>query len=104
VAAIAAVAPSVVSAPTAASLAEPAVGVTYAAYPGTWSGTPVIGFTYQWFDCNSTGTACAPIAGATSADYALTSADVGQWLMAQVTATNSGGNTTADSNLATTGG
>ena len=104
VVATAAVAPTVVSAPTAGALGEPAVGVTYAAYPGTWSGTPDIGFTYQWFDCNSTGTVCTPIAGATGAEYVLTSADVGKWLMAQVTATNSGGSTTADSTLATTGG
>jgi hypothetical protein len=104
VAAIAAVVPSVVSAPTVGSLGEPAVGVTYAASPGTWSGTPTIGFTYQWFDCDSSGAVCTAIAGATGPDYVLTSADTGRWLMAQVTATNSGGSTTADSNLATTGG
>jgi hypothetical protein len=104
VAAIAATAPTEEGAPTAGALGEPAVGVTYAASPGTWSGTPDIGFTYQWFDCDSTGTSCTPIVGATGADYVLTSGDVGQWLMVQVTATNSGGSTTADSNLATTGG
>ncbi len=104
VTAIAAVAPTVVTAPTVESLGEPAVGVTYAASPGTWAGTPDIGFTYQWFDCDSTGTVCTPIAGATGADYVLTSADSGQWLMADVTATNTGGSTTASSNLATTAG
>jgi len=102
--AVAAVAPSVVSAPTAGPLGEPAVGVTYAGAAGSWSGTPVIGFSYQWFDCDSTGTTCTPIAGATGADYVLTAADVGRWLMVQVTASNSGGSTTADSNLAITGG
>jgi hypothetical protein len=102
VAAIAAVAPSVVTAPTAAALGEPAVGIAYAAYPGTWGGTPVISFTYQWFDCNSTGAVCSPIAGATGTNYVLTAADVGHWLMVQVTAANSGGSTVADSNLATT--
>jgi len=104
VAAIAAVAPAVVSPPTAGALGEPAVGVAYAAGTGTWSGTPVIGFTFQWFDCDSTGTVCTPIVGATGVDYVLTAADVGRWLKVQVTATNTGGSTTADSNLATTGG
>ncbi len=101
---VAAVAPSVVSPPTAGALGEPAVGVTYTSDPGTWSGTPAIGFTYQWFDCNSTGTSCTPISGAVGTDYVLTSTDLGHWLMAQVTATNSGGSTTADSNLASTAG
>lgn len=101
---IAAVAPSVVSAPTAGAEGEPAVGVTYAASPGTWDGTPTIGFTYQWFDCDSTGSRCTPIPGAIGATYVLSSADVGQWLMAEVIATNSGGSTIADSNLVTTGG
>ena len=102
--AIAAAAPTVVSPPTVVPAGEPAVGVTYLSTPGTWSGTPVITFTYQWYRCDSTGTSCTAIAGATAADYVLTAADVGTWLEVQVTATNTGGSLTAVSDLATTGG
>jgi len=103
VAAIAAVAPTVVSPPTVSS-AEPAVGVTYYGSTGTWSGTPDITYTFQWYGCDSSGTVCTPIAGATGSTYVLTAVDIGVFLQVQVTATNTGGSTTAASNLATTSG
>ena len=102
-AAVVAVAPSVVTLPTASS-AEPTVGVVYYASTGAWSGTPDIAYAYQWFDCDSLGTVCTAIAGATGSTYVLTSGDIGQFIQVRITATNSGGSTTAQSNLATTAG
>ena len=104
VVAIAAQAPTVASPPTASAGGEPAVGVPYYAASGSWNGTPTITFTYQWFACDSTGTVCTAIVGATGTTYVLTAADVGQFLQVQVTATNSGGTAVASSNLATTAG
>jgi hypothetical protein len=101
--AIAAVVPSVVSLPTVSS-AEPAVGVQYFGSTGTWSGTPDITYSFQWFDCDPLGTVCTAIAGSTGPTYVLTAADIGQFIQVRVTAINSGGSTTAQSNLATTGG
>jgi len=103
VAAIAAVAPTVVTPPNASS-AEPAVGVTYYGSTGVWSGTPDITYAFQWYGCDSTGTVCNPIAGATGSTYVLTAVDTGVFLQVWVTATNTGGSTTAASNLATTSG
>ena len=80
------------------------MGVPYYAASGSWNGTPTITFTYQWFACDSTGTVCTAIVGATGTTYVLTAADVGQFLQVQVTATNSGGTAVASSNLATTAG
>ena len=51
-AAVAAVAPSVVSQPTASS-AEPTVGVGYYASTGTWGCTLDITYAYQWFDLHA---------------------------------------------------
>jgi len=104
VVAIGAQAPTLASPPTVAAGGEPAVGVPYYAWSGSWNGTPTITFTYQWYDCDSTGTVCTPIVGATGTTYVLTSADVGRYLQVQVTATNTGGTATASSNVATTGG
>jgi hypothetical protein len=99
--AIAAQAPTVVYSPTISG-GEPAVGVAYTAASGTWDGTPTITYAYQWFDCDSTGRVCTPIAGATGTTYVLTSADMGRYVDVQVTATNTGGSTTAPSNLVST--
>jgi hypothetical protein len=71
-----------------------AVGQTVGATPGIWSTTPTA-LTYQWLRCNQNGRTCTPITSATSASYALTSADAGHALVVRVTAT-------ADSLTATT--
>ena len=72
-------------------------GGTVTATTGTWSGTTPLTFSYQWQGCNSTGGACAAIAGATSASYAIGSGDVGRTLKVVVTATNSVGSASATS-------
>ena len=44
---------------------------------GYWTGSPSPTFTYQWQDCDSGGSNCNPIAGATASSYTITSSDVG---------------------------
>jgi hypothetical protein len=54
----------------------PEQGQTLSVTQGTWSNGPTsIG--HQWADCNSSGSACSPIAAATGSTYTLTAADVG---------------------------
>jgi Bacterial Ig-like domain (group 3) len=65
-------------------------GDTLIASHGQWNNNPT-GYTYVWQDCNSTGSSCTTIAGATSTNYKLTAADVGSYVSVTVTATNAGG-------------
>ena len=46
-------------------------GQVLTANPGTWTGTALIGFTYQWQRCDANGNNCATIAGATARTYGL---------------------------------
>ncbi len=93
--------------PTAAVAAAPPVNsvkptITGDAYdldtltvdPGTWTGTPEITFTYQWYRCDKYGNNCVPVAGATGGTYLLANTDVGAKIGLKVTGTNAGG--TAD--------
>ena len=72
------------------------VGKTLSASAGTWTGTAPITFIYQWRRC--VGTTCSAITGATSSTYGPTASDVGDTLVARVTASNVAGNAAADSN------
>lgn len=64
---------------------------------GTWANTPT-GFTVAWQRCNSSGLSCAPISGATSTTYTLVSGDVGNTVLAEITASNAlGAGPVADS-------
>ena len=74
----------------------PVVGVRMATTNGSWSGSPA-GYAYQWEDCNSAGEGCTPIAGASNQNYTPSQSDAGHTLVAQVTATNSGGSVVAAS-------
>lgn len=67
---------------------------TLATSTGAWSGTPPIPYSYRWARCASS---CSAIAGATSANYTLTSADAGAKIAVVVTATNTAGNAQATS-------
>lgn len=60
---------------------------------GVWSGSPVV-YGYQWERCNSAGQECVAILGATTANYKVTSSDLGRTLIPKVTATNGGGSVT----------
>jgi hypothetical protein len=55
-------------------------------------------YTYQWQRCNSVGSICSAISGATSSSYVPATADVGSTLRASVTASNSAGTASASSN------
>ena len=65
---------------------------------GGWSNDPT-GYSYAWQDCDSTGSSCATIAGAASNTYKLTAADIGSYVSVIVTASNSGGQTPATTNV-----
>jgi hypothetical protein len=57
---------------------------------GGWSGSPT-GYAFQWLRCDASAGNCAAIGGATSQTYTVQTADVGNTLRVQVTATNSSG-------------
>jgi Concanavalin A-like lectin/glucanases superfamily len=73
-------------------------GSTLSASPGTWSGTTPISYAYQWRRCDSAGTNCSDISGATGSNYTVASADVGGTLKVTVTASNAAGSGTSTSN------
>ena len=70
-------------------------GQTVTCSTGTWTGTPVITYAYQWKRNGSN------IASATNSTYVLVTADVGQSIKCTVTATNGAGSVNADSNTVT---
>jgi hypothetical protein len=72
------------------------VGQTLTTTNGSWNGNPT-SYAYQWQDCDSTGANCTNISGAVSGSYTLVGGDVGHTIRAVVTATNSGGSTSATS-------
>jgi hypothetical protein len=64
---------------------------------GSWEGTPPFSYTYQWKKCNSTGSSCGALSGATSSSYRILSSQVGDTLRAAVTASNAAGSVKAES-------
>jgi len=76
-------------------------GQTLTEIHGSWSNGPA-GYSYQWQRCNSSGTSCQGIAGASAQTYKLTAADVGHTVRVQETASNvSGAGSPATSNATT---
>jgi PKD domain len=63
---------------------------------GTWSGSPT-SYTYQWQDCDSSGTGCVSVNGATGASYTLASSDVAHTMRTVVTASNAAGSSSVSS-------
>ena len=57
---------------------------------GTWSNEPG-GYSYQWLQCNSAGSACTAISGASAAGYTPTAAVVGSTIRVRVSAGNATG-------------
>jgi hypothetical protein len=94
-----AVGPVTLAAPT--SLRAPSisgaavVGAKLTVDPGSWS-DPNATFTYAWQRCDESGV-CVTIDGAAGESYDVTSDDLGSSLLAEVTASNSGGEGEADS-------
>lgn len=89
-----ATAPVNTAAPTISGTTQ--VGQTLSSTTGTWTGTPTPTYTYQWQRNTSN------ISGATSSTYVIQSADVGNTLRCVVTATNTAGSTSANSNSTAT--
>ncbi len=85
--------PANLSAPTISG--TPQEGQQLAATTGTWTGSPT-SHTYAW-QRSTDGSTWTTIPSAPNATYTLTSADVGTVIRVQVTATNAGGTTTANS-------
>jgi IPT/TIG domain len=80
--------PANTSRPTTSGVVEQAQTLTES--PGAWSGGPT-SRSEEWERCNSTGSGCAAIAGATGATYTLTAADVGSTIRVQETVANAAG-------------
>ena len=87
-------APSNTSLPSISGSAKD--GSLLTASHGSWTNSPT-SYAYAWQRCDNSGGSCTAIAGATSKQYTLTSADVNNRLRVQVTATNSSGSGTATS-------
>ncbi len=87
--------PANTTAPTIAGTARD--GDTLTASEGTWTGTEPMTFTYQWQRCDVNGLNCADLAGATGRTYLVQTSDVGNRLRVRVTATNTTGSSSANS-------
>jgi hypothetical protein len=57
---------------------------------GTWSGNATA-YSHQWEDCDSSGSNCVPIEGATGQSYTVQDVDAGSTIEVQETASNIGG-------------
>ncbi len=84
-------APTNTAAPSISGTAQ--VGQTLTASPGSWTSGATPTFTYQWRSCDSGGTGCTDIPGATSPAYTLAAGDAGSTIKVAVSATNAGGTT-----------
>jgi hypothetical protein len=94
------VAPSNVSPPTVSGTAQ--IGQALTATSGSWTGDNLITFTYAWERCDTAGSNCAAIAGASGNVYAVAAADGGHTLRAAVTAHNASGTASAESTQTST--
>jgi hypothetical protein len=75
-----------------------AVGDVLSGTDGSFTGYPAPASSLQWLLCPQDSlTGCVPIAGATSASYTVSIAEVGSYLALQATATNASGQSTATS-------
>ncbi len=72
-------------------------GSTLTANPGSYTSDSAVSYKYQWLRCDLNGNNCVLIPGAIAQTYTVNSADVSKRLRVRVTATNSSGATTTDS-------
>ena len=80
--------PVITKLPTITGIAQQGEKLTE--HNGEWTNSPT-GFAYQWQQCNSSGTGCTTIAGATAQTYTPVVGDVGHTIRVQETASNEGG-------------
>ncbi len=83
--------------PFIASKVAVVVGATLTGNRGTWNGAPT-SYSDQWLRCDTEGLNCKKITNATSTTYTIVKDDAGHTLRFQVTAKNSEGSATAESN------
>ncbi len=88
-------APANTAAPTLSGTAQD--GHTMTVSNGSWKSDSSLSYSYRWNRCDSSGTNCGAISGATHSSYKATASDVGHRLRAAVTAKNSAGSTSASS-------
>lgn len=86
---LATAAPSSTAPPTISGTAVR--GRTLTATSGTWSGTTPMTFAFRWLRCDSSGSSCQDISGATSSTYVVESSAVGARLRVRVQASNEDG-------------
>lgn len=85
------------SEPTVSGTAQ--VGQTLTTTNGSWSSdSNVTRYSYAWGRCDTNGSNCVTIGGATANTYKLVDADQGHRIRSYVNAYNSSGNTQQDSN------
>jgi hypothetical protein len=92
--------PAATSPPTISGATTPGSILTVTS-KGTWTGQPTPSYKYQWLLCSADrASSCAPAgaAGGTKT-LTLTTADLGKYVAAAVSASNRGGTTLATSNL-----
>jgi hypothetical protein len=75
----------------------PQQGQTLTGHAGGWTGAQPTRFGNQWQRCNSGGTACAPISGATGKRYTVARRDIGHTIRLKETATNAAGSSSSSS-------
>lgn len=84
-----------IDAPTVSG--TPEVGQILEGTVGNWSAYPTPTYGYQWSRCDQSGLVCQAISGADSLSYTVSGDDIGYRLLLRVTATNSAGSLTSDS-------
>src|SRR3954452_156332 len=88
------VVPQSVSPPTIAG--KPVAGEQLTANPGSWTGLPD-SYSYQWYQCDPAGAACATVSGATGQVFTARNEDVGKTIRVRVAARNPRGSNAATS-------
>jgi Cadherin-like beta sandwich domain/Protein of unknown function (DUF1573) len=80
---------------------HPVTGDTLTASGDSWTGDTSGGVSYQWEDCDTNGSNCEPILGATNATYTVAPEDTGSTIAVDMTATNVDGLSTDALSLST---
>jgi hypothetical protein len=88
------VVPQATTAPTIAG--RPVAGEPLTANNGSWTGAPD-SYSYLWYQCDSAGSGCNVVAGATAAVYTARNEDVGHTIRVRVTARNPKGSSSSTS-------
>lgn len=86
--------PQVITAPTIAG--RPVAGEPLTVNRGSWTGAPD-SYSYQWYQCDSAGSGCNGVAGATGAVFTARNEDVGHTIRVRVTARNPKGSSSSAS-------